>query len=516
MPAVKALIVDDSKVARISLFRLLKEFDVEADMAGSGREAIDYLKSGSQLPDIVFMDHTMPEMDGFETVRHIKDDPGIAGVPVIMCTANEGDQYEKEASEVGANGILSKPPVPERLQELLHALKSRQPAPEAPPAVEQEITMEQITTIAKSAAEESAREAVAARLDSALDERVEALLDKLLDGRVAGVVGTELGAMEARLSDLASSMMSDEAAQIREEIAGAREGVATELRGELASAGEAAARELLASELDNRVDALLSERIESVQEKMIAEARQGTDAQIAAKMDELQQLLDEKGTEKSEAPVFDQDALQAQIERGVIERVESLLGERADAIQKASSDAAKSDAESTARGLLEAELNQRVEALLGGHVDAIRQQVSEEATSGAEVAVEKRLEEIQKHFDEETENAKEFTASELASLRQLIVTELDGRIEETIADRLKAVEQKAVDAARASGEAAFTQQLNAFRESFEKQSPDVLEKLVPEASAMFHLEKKINFTRLLAFAAGTVGILAAVAVYFAP
>ena len=114
MPEVKALIVDDSKVARISLLRMLREFDVDADMAASGREAIDYLKSGSQLPDIVFMDHTMPEMDGFEVVRHIKEDPGIAGVPVVMCTANEGEQYEKEAAGVGAFGILSKPPIPER------------------------------------------------------------------------------------------------------------------------------------------------------------------------------------------------------------------------------------------------------------------------------------------------------------------------------------------------------------------------------------------------------------------
>ncbi len=120
-----ALVVDDSKLARITLQRLLEKHDLAVHSAESGIQALDILKSLS--PDVIFMDHLMPELDGFETTRKIKSDARLCHIPVIMCSGKEGvDNYEEQAIAIGASGILSKPPQPDKLQEaLVTAEKSR-------------------------------------------------------------------------------------------------------------------------------------------------------------------------------------------------------------------------------------------------------------------------------------------------------------------------------------------------------------------------------------------------------
>ena len=113
-----ALVVDDSKLARITLQRLLEKHDLTVHCAESGIQALDLLKD--LLPDIIFMDHLMPELDGFETTQKIKADPRLRHIPVIMCSGKEGvDNYEEQAVAIGASGILSKPPQPEKLQEVM-------------------------------------------------------------------------------------------------------------------------------------------------------------------------------------------------------------------------------------------------------------------------------------------------------------------------------------------------------------------------------------------------------------
>ena len=75
MNITKALVVDDSKVAHLTLRKMLMERNVEVDWVGSGEESIAYLKK--QKPDVVFMDVMMPGMDGFETMRAINQSSDI-------------------------------------------------------------------------------------------------------------------------------------------------------------------------------------------------------------------------------------------------------------------------------------------------------------------------------------------------------------------------------------------------------------------------------------------------------
>ena len=91
MGAKRALIVDDSKSARLFLARVLEKYDIDVDSAESAEAAIDYLSSN--CPDVIFMDHLMTGMDGLQAVRAIKNDPRTATIPIMMYTSQEGEVY---------------------------------------------------------------------------------------------------------------------------------------------------------------------------------------------------------------------------------------------------------------------------------------------------------------------------------------------------------------------------------------------------------------------------------------
>ena len=116
----RALIVDDSRLARHVLSRLLTEHGVAADTAQSAEAALDYLKE--RRPDVVFLDHLMPGMDGFEALEAIKANPVTATIPVMMYTSQEGELYLGQARALGALGVLPKSMQPVEVTKVLRSL----------------------------------------------------------------------------------------------------------------------------------------------------------------------------------------------------------------------------------------------------------------------------------------------------------------------------------------------------------------------------------------------------------
>ncbi|MEH6556409.1 MAG: response regulator [Oceanicoccus sp.] len=102
-----ALIVDDSKTARIMLRKMLDKLHIPVATVESGEEALEYLQTNH--PDVIFMDHMMPGMDGFAVVKAIKADPSVSSIPIVMHTTKKGDIYVGQARALGAADILPKP-----------------------------------------------------------------------------------------------------------------------------------------------------------------------------------------------------------------------------------------------------------------------------------------------------------------------------------------------------------------------------------------------------------------------
>ena len=120
MSAKRALIVDDSKSARLFLARVLQDFEIDVDSAESAEAAIDYLSSNR--PDVIFMDHQMPGMDGLQAVQAIKNDPRTATIPIMMYTSQEGELYLGQARALGALGVLPKQIKPTDVSKVLYQL----------------------------------------------------------------------------------------------------------------------------------------------------------------------------------------------------------------------------------------------------------------------------------------------------------------------------------------------------------------------------------------------------------
>lgn len=121
-PDTRLLVVDDNAVNRKVFVGLLKKTKVQIDEASSGNECLERVKN--TYYDVIFLDHMMPDMDGITTLHHMKkwSDYPCRDTPVIALTANAiagaKDMYLSE----GFNGFLSKPIIPEKLEEMLMKL----------------------------------------------------------------------------------------------------------------------------------------------------------------------------------------------------------------------------------------------------------------------------------------------------------------------------------------------------------------------------------------------------------
>jgi CheY-like chemotaxis protein len=116
-----ALVVDDSKTARVVLQQMLETHELDVDTAESAEDALAYLSSSR--PDIIFMDHEMPGMDGLEAVSAIKNNPATATIPIMMYTAQQGEVYVGQARALGAVGVLPKQLEPVEVSKVLESLR---------------------------------------------------------------------------------------------------------------------------------------------------------------------------------------------------------------------------------------------------------------------------------------------------------------------------------------------------------------------------------------------------------
>lgn len=114
-PKIKLLLVDDKHSNLLALDSVLGRSDYDLLFANSGKEALDLLQQHQVA--LVLLDIQMPEMDGFETARRIKELPACADIPIIFVTAiyNE-DPFVKRGYEAGAIDYFSKPFDPDILK----------------------------------------------------------------------------------------------------------------------------------------------------------------------------------------------------------------------------------------------------------------------------------------------------------------------------------------------------------------------------------------------------------------
>jgi len=122
------LVVDDSITVRRVTQRLLERNGMRVLTAKDGVDAMALL--AEHVPDVILLDIEMPRMDGYEVAAHVRNDPRLVDVPIIMITSRAGEKHRARAIELGVDDYLGKPYQESQLLDAIEPLvlaRRRQP-----------------------------------------------------------------------------------------------------------------------------------------------------------------------------------------------------------------------------------------------------------------------------------------------------------------------------------------------------------------------------------------------------
>ncbi|MFO0738298.1 MAG: response regulator [Labilithrix sp.] len=119
----RILLVEDNETNRNLLVRRLSKRGFEMTIATTGIEALE--KARAEKPDLVLMDLSLPEMDGWEAMRRLRADPDSATLRIIALTAHAMADDRRKATEAGCDDFDTKPVDIDRLTTKMMALLAR-------------------------------------------------------------------------------------------------------------------------------------------------------------------------------------------------------------------------------------------------------------------------------------------------------------------------------------------------------------------------------------------------------
>lgn len=115
---VKVAIVDDAKTIRMMMSHTLKNMGCEVECAEDGYKALGMLRRFK--PDIIFLDITMPELDGYQTCTLIRNAEDTRNTPVVMLSSSDGIFDIAKGQARGATAHVTKIPPDSVLRQIIH------------------------------------------------------------------------------------------------------------------------------------------------------------------------------------------------------------------------------------------------------------------------------------------------------------------------------------------------------------------------------------------------------------
>ena len=124
LPALNILLAEDNDINSYAAKSLLEQDGHKVTIAKNGEQAIRAVIDSSQNFNVILMDIHMPEIDGIEASRRIRqlDDPQKQTIPIIALTANIMQEDKQKCIEAGMNGFVAKPFSPDQLDKELLAV----------------------------------------------------------------------------------------------------------------------------------------------------------------------------------------------------------------------------------------------------------------------------------------------------------------------------------------------------------------------------------------------------------
>ena len=331
-----ALIVDDSKLARVALKKKLEQRGLQIVMAEDAKQALGLLESTAI--DIVFMDHLMPDMDGFEATQEIKANVATAHLPVVMCSGKEKQGYLEEARAIGASNVLPKPAGNEAIAAVFAELEELAlTAADNEPAVQEQVGSPAQEPAFSEAQVKGLLLPLTGQLD-AVSSQFSALAQDI-DGRF-GVVADTLQSIEVKQLAVESvdvQNISDEwRAQMDQRFASLEIPDANQIQSQLKQALGAELRSELGEHWDNSLKAALLDAMSGL-EQLVQTAQKDSDQDTAAMAEWVSELEERLGTTLTASFTQLLEDKSRQLEASVQQQLESLRDELSQELAAATS-----------------------------------------------------------------------------------------------------------------------------------------------------------------------------------
>lgn len=298
-----ALVVDDSRVARMMLCKLLQSFGFSVVEQGSADEAWAWLETMEQMPLVIFMDLMMPGMDGLTATRRIKNDSRWSATPVVLCTSNDSEADKLSAHDSGVLALLSKPPEVQQLQTILKALYSSEDVveekrqPVVAPSIDEVVAQveQQLwpswTQQAQRSAEQISQQSTEHIARQLIDEKINGLTKQLsvdltqqISADVQNKVDQQLATQSIQMQTVLSEKAADAAETAMQSLNQSdhwQQQVAAQTEQWLAHQQQIIQQQLMAA---------LQPKMENVIAEQLAELTNPTESMIETLQEELSQL----------------------------------------------------------------------------------------------------------------------------------------------------------------------------------------------------------------------------------
>jgi CheY-like chemotaxis protein len=351
MSIKQVLVVDDSKAARLVLRKMLQSINLAVDLAASGEEALKYLSA--RRPDAIFMDHTMPGMDGLQVIKILKNDAETAKIPVAMYTSKEEQGYVNQVKASGAIGILPKPASADALSYIINQLSEAADAVNAQsaaiyaehvdamiPANPATISIEAVETTAKAAAESLFNDLIHTRILPLLDEKLDNFEQSFFIDQESTILGIAGGVCNTRIngfSEKFNRQVNEQIKELKESVKsiqlsnGATPKLAEQVKTAMGEFVESKVRQIAENAMQQRVVDVAQQAAKAVYEERVGE--------FASRL--AQQLNKQHAITKTANPRVTKS--EQQVSQVMHERVETIAANKAkqsaqEAAEKTASD----------------------------------------------------------------------------------------------------------------------------------------------------------------------------------
>ena len=119
---IKVLVIEDEELLLQAISKKLSSQDIDIITSTTASQALDYLKNMEVLPDVIWLDYYLPDMNGLDFVKELKSNQDWSDIPVVVVSNSASDEKKNSMLALGVDKYVLK--AEHRLEEIIEIIKN--------------------------------------------------------------------------------------------------------------------------------------------------------------------------------------------------------------------------------------------------------------------------------------------------------------------------------------------------------------------------------------------------------